>query len=251
MPASFMVAATAPTLRSVDALARLAAEPDRAALLLDVDGVLAPIVARPEDASTPAATRTQLRRLAGRYALVACITGRASDVARQIVGVPELRYVGEHGLELEPSSASYAEQVHRFARATGWPDVEEKPRSAALHYRRTDDRAAARRTLEGIAARAEDEGLRASFGRLVLDLLPPVEATKGTAVRRLLDESGLARALYAGDDTTDLDGFAALGGLELAIRVAVASSEGPPALRAQADLVVESPEAFAALLGTL
>jgi trehalose 6-phosphate phosphatase len=251
MSASVIVAAAAPTLRSVDALALLATEPDRAALLLDVDGVLAPIVARPEDASAPDATRAELRRLAGRYALVACITGRASDVAREIVGVPELRYVGEHGLELEPSSAAYADRVHRFARATGWPDVEEKPRSAALHFRRAADPAAARSTLEGIAARAEAEGLRASFGRLVLDLLPPVEATKGTAVRRLLDESGLDRALYAGDDTTDLDGFAALDDLELAVRVAVVSSEGPPALRARADVVVESPEAFAALLGTL
>jgi trehalose 6-phosphate phosphatase len=70
-------------------------------------------------------------------------------------------------------------------------------------------------------------------------------------VLRLLDETGLDRALYAGDDTTDLDGFAALDGLEVAVRVAVASSEGPSELRERADVVVDSPAAFAKLLRDL
>ena len=77
---------------------------------------------------------------------------------------------------------------------------------------------------------AAAEGFRTRWGRMVLEILPPVEATKGTAVRHLLAAHGLERALYAGDDTTDLDGFAALDGLEVAIRVAVASSEGPAEL---------------------
>src|SRR5437773_2286360 len=74
--------------------------PDLAALLLDVDGTLAPIVPRPGDARVPEPTRTELRRLAGRYALVACVSGRPSQVAEEIVGVEGIRYVGEHGLEL-------------------------------------------------------------------------------------------------------------------------------------------------------
>ncbi len=232
----------------MDALSRLASEPRQAALFLDVDGVLAPIVERPEDAVVPEETRRELRRLALRYGLVACVTGRASDAARRIVGVPELRYVGEHGLELEPDAAAFAAEVHRFAHASGWPDVELKRYSAALHFRRADDPEAARRSLETVAARATEEGLRPSFGRMVLDILPPVTATKGTAVLRLLDETGLDRALYAGDDTTDLDGFAALDGLALAVRVAVASTEGPSELRERADVVVDSPATFVELL---
>jgi len=246
-----MVPGAAPTLGSVDAISRLAAEPKQAALFLDVDGVLAPIVARPEDASVPESTRRLLRGLAGRFALVACVTGRSSDTARRIVGVPELRYAGEHGLEFDPEAAAFADSVHRFAAATGWPDIEEKPFSAALHFRRAADPELARRSLEEVAAEAAEQGLRASFGRMVLDILPPVTATKGTAVQRLLRESGLRRALYAGDDTTDLDGFAALAGLQLAVRVAVASPEGPALLRERADVVVESPAAFAALLSRL
>ncbi|MDX6506516.1 MAG: trehalose 6-phosphate phosphatase, partial [Gaiellaceae bacterium] len=73
-------------------------------------------------------------------------------------------------------------------------------------------------------------------------------ADKGTAVRSLLAERGLERALYAGDDTTDLDAFRGLDGLELAVRVAVASAEGPAELHEAADLVVGSP---AELLGLL
>jgi len=85
----------------------------------------------------------------------------------------------------------------------------------------------------------------------VLEVLPPLEADKGTAVRRLLAERGLRRALYAGDDTTDLDAFVAVGELELGVRVAVASVEGPPELVAQADLVVGSPAELTELLRRL
>ena len=79
-----------------------ATEPLRAAVLLDVDGTLAPIVEVPTDAAVPEPTRAELRRLHGRYALVACVSGRPSQAAQQVVGVPELVYVGEHGLELAP-----------------------------------------------------------------------------------------------------------------------------------------------------
>ena len=235
----------------MDVLSRLAADPRAAALFLDVDGVLAPIVDDPGRARVPDAVRAELRRLAGRYGLVACVTGRPSADAQRIVGVPELRYVGEHGLELDPEAARFADEIHRIADESGWPDVEWKPHSAALHYRTASDPQAARQRLEAVAGTARARGLEARFGRLVLELLPPVAATKGTAVRRLLAESGLARALYAGDDTTDLDAFAALDGLELAVRVAVASPESPPELRARANVVVASPAELAQLLRSL
>jgi trehalose 6-phosphate phosphatase len=234
----------------VDALARLVAEPRLAAIFLDVDGTLAPIVADPADALVPESTRAELRRLAASYALVACVSGRTGERAREIVGVPELTYVGEHGLELDPAAAEWAEPIHAFAASVPWP-VEQKPLSAVFHYRTSEDRDAARSLLEGVAAAAHAEGFRTRWGRFVLEVLPPVDATKGTAVTSLLAAHGLQRALYAGDDTTDLDGFAALDGLELAVRVAVRSAEGPESLAEQADLVVDSPAGLAALLAEL
>ena len=82
----------------------------------------------------------------------------------------------------------------------------------------------------------------------MLELRPPVGAHKGTAVAHLLGERGLERALYAGDDTTDLDAFNALRGLELGVHVAVASPEGPAELRETADIVVDGPTAMLELL---
>jgi trehalose 6-phosphate phosphatase len=234
----------------MEPLAALAADPDSAALFFDVDGTLAPIVARPEDARVPDATRSELRRLAGRYGLVACVTGRTGEVARAIVGVPELTYVGEHGLELDPDADGWGNRIRSFGSRAGWP-VEEKPLSAAFHYRTAPDRDAARRQLEQIEAEARAEGFRTRWGRLVLEVLPPIEASKRTAVEHLLARSRLRRALYAGDDTTDLDAFAALDGLELGIRVAITSAEGPAALRDGADIVLGSPAALAELLAEL
>jgi trehalose 6-phosphate phosphatase len=221
-------------------LARLAAEPGRAAILLDVDGALAPIVPRPEQATVPPETRAELERLDARYALVACITGRSADDARRVVGVPRLTYVGLHGLELDPEAERYRDRIQSFAAAADWP-AEDKGLAVAFHYRNVEDEAAARAKLEGIADRARAAGLRAHFGRKILEILPPVEANKGTAVRRLLERAELRRALYAGDDRTDLDAFRGLEGLELGVRVAVASAEGPPELRETADLVVDGP----------
>jgi trehalose 6-phosphate phosphatase len=235
---------------AADLLAQLAASPERAAILLDVDGTLAPIVARPEDAGVPPETQAELERLAERYALVACVSGRASADAAATVGVERLVYVGTHGLELEPEAERWAAAIHEFAAGVTWP-AEDKGLSVSFHYRGALDEAAARAELEGVAASARAAGLRARFGRKVLELLPPIDANKGTAIRRLLRERELRRALYAGDDTTDLDAFAALEGLEVAARIAVASAEGPAKLRKAADLVVADPPALLQILGEL
>jgi trehalose 6-phosphate phosphatase len=235
----------------MDLLARLAEAPDRAAIMLDIDGVLAPIVARPEDARVPDETRALLARLASRYALVACVTGRTRDDARRVVGVPELTYVGNHGLDDDPAAERWRARLAAFLDGAGWERTENKGLSAGLHFRGVEDEARARAALDVIAAAARDEGFHARYGRKVLEILPPVETNKGTVVSRLLTERDLRRALYAGDDTTDLDAFRALTDLELGVRIAVASAEAPPELRAAADLVVPSPDELVVLLRAL
>jgi len=235
----------------VDLVARLAADPTRAALFFDVDGVLAPIVARPEDARVPDETRAELRRLNERYALVACISGRAGVDAARIVGVPELTYVGNHGLELDARAAEWRGRLEDFLEEVDWPATENKGLTASLHYRGSEDEGAARTALRDVRMRAERVGLVARFGRKVLEVLPPLDVHKGTAVRQLLAERDLSRALYAGDDTTDLDAFRALDGLDVSLRVAVTSEEGPAELREAADLAVDLPEELLAILRRL
>ncbi len=237
---------------AVEQLALLAAHPQRAALFLDIDGTLAPIVERPEDARVPQDTRIELERLVARYALVACISGRAGADAARLVGIEGLVYVGVHGLELAPEAKQWIEPLRRFASTVDWP-AENKGVTLSFHYRGTPDEAAARADLEAVATRARAAGLVAHFGRKVLELRPPVSANKGTAVRALLAGRSISRALYAGDDTTDLDAFRGLGDavLELAIRIAVTSPEGPDELQREADLVVESPAALVEVLRSL
>ena len=231
-------------------LAPLADDPARAAILLDVDGTLAPIVARPELAEVPEDARVELRRLLLRYALVACISGRTGRDAWRLVGVDGITYVGVHGLELAPEAEAWRPALHTFA-DLGWPWMEDKGLTVAFHWREAADEEAARSELEPIAHRARDLGLETRWGRKVLELRPPVDADKGTAVQALLREHGLRRALYAGDDTTDLDAFRGLDGCEVAVRVALASPEAPPGLREASDLVVASPAELLELLRLL
>jgi trehalose 6-phosphate phosphatase len=235
---------------TADLLLRLAAEPREAALFLDVDGTLAPIVDRPEDAAVPPETRDELERLRDRYALVACVSGRAAVDAERIVRVPGLTYVGEHGLELAPEAERWVGRLDRFTAEVDWP-AERKRLTVSFHWRTAPDQEAAAQTLERVAERAVAAGLRPRWGRKVLEVRPPVDADKGTAVRVLLGQHSLRRALYAGDDSTDLDAFRGLDGLELAVRVAIASAEGPSELAAAADLVLGSPAALLELLRKL
>lgn len=237
---------------AVDLLAELAERPREAAIVLDVDGTLAPIVARPEEASVAAETRLLLAGLVERYGLVACLSGRPGEDAARVVGVDGVRYVGEHGLELAPEADAWAERLALFAAGVDWPQEEGKRLSLSFHYRTAGDVAAAESALRAVAEQALAEGLRPRWGRRVLEIRPPVDGDKGTAVRQLLAEGGgLRRALYAGDDTTDLDAFRGLDGLELAVRIAVVSDEGPDELGLASDLVVEGPEGLAAVLARL
>lgn len=232
-------------------LERLADNPPAAALLLDVDGTLAPIVARPERAAVPSATRAELVRLADTYGLVACISGRTADDAAHVVGVDGIRYVGEHGLELHPDAEEWTTRLAAFAATVDWPHEPGKRLTLSFHYRQAADEQAAESYLREVAEQALEEGLRPRWGRKVLEVRPPLKADKGTAVRALLDSVGLDRALYAGDDATDLDAFRGLDGLEVAVRVAIVSDEAPTDLGLAADLLLGGPDELLELLRQL
>jgi trehalose 6-phosphate phosphatase len=252
----------------------LRADPGRAAVLCDVDGTLAPIVDDPDDAVVPEAARVVLRSLAARYRLVACISGRRASAARRIVGVDELVYLGNHGLErLDPGQVEPVLDPalgHRGAAASSFVArldsrrldgcglrFEDKGPIQAIHWRTAPDAELAASRAREVAELAAKQGLHPHFGRKVLELRPVAEVHKGTAVRAVLAEAGVEGALFGGDDTTDLDAFAALrelaadDGLAHAICVAVASEEGPSELQARADLVVDGPDGFLELLRRL
>jgi trehalose 6-phosphate phosphatase len=232
-------------------LERLAEDPDAAALLLDVDGTLAPIVARPELAAVPMGTRAELARLVAVYGLVACVSGRPAEDAARVVGVDGVRYVGEHGLELHPGAARWTARLAAFAATVDRPAEPGKRLTLSYHYREAEDEESAEACLRGVAERGLEAGLRPRWGRKVLEIRPPIAADKGTAVHSLLEEAGLQRALYAGDDATDLDAFRGLDGLEVAVRVAVVSGEAPTDLGRAADIRVGGTDELLELLRRL
>ena len=234
-------------------LERLTAAPDRAAIFLDFDGVLAPIVERPEDAYPPPETREELERLVDVYALVAVVSGRAGEDVRARVDVDGVVYVGSHGLELDRQADRWRQQIADFASAAPWPqsEIELKGLSVAFHYRSHADERAAVLELEAIADAARDDGLVARFGRKVLEVLPPVGSNKGTAVHSLLEGADISRVLVAGDDITDLDAFRAVEDYEDKLRVAVLAPESPRLLAEHAELVLGSTGEFLELLKKL
>jgi trehalose 6-phosphate phosphatase len=263
-----------PAATLVEALEPIRADPTRSAVLLDIDGTLAPIVRHAADAHVPEATRSLLIQIAGRYRVVGCVSGRRASTARQIVAIGTIAYVGNHGGELlrpratrpevDPELAQWTERVREFAARAYTAELqrlrvrsEDKDAIAAFHWRGAPDEAVAEQAVREIARRAEAEGFAVHWGRKVLEVRPPVALDKGLGITALLRGGEARAAVYVGDDTTDLDAFRGLralvesGGLESALCVAVSSDEAPPGLAAEADLTVDGPGGVRELLEAL
>jgi trehalose 6-phosphate phosphatase len=257
--------------RLADALSPLRADPGRSAVLLDVDGTLAPIVRFADDAHVPEATRGLLIEIARRYAVVACVSGRRASDARRLVAIGTLSYLGSHGTELlrvgwtepelDPAVRDWSRRIQAFGRESDTAElrrlrvrIEDKGSIVAFHWRGAPDEEAARAAIDAIAARAEQGGLRTHWGRKVLEVRPPVRMDKGAGIVAFLSDQELDAAMYVGDDATDLDAFRGLGELQAAgrlrhvLRVCAASEEGPSELAAEADLVVDGTDGVRALL---
>jgi trehalose 6-phosphate phosphatase len=255
-------------------LSPLRARPDRSAVLLDVDGTLAPIVRHADDATVPEAVRTLLIQVAKRYGVVACVTGRRAADARRIVSIGSIAYVGAHGGELlRPGSVQpevdraleeWTRRVQEFGREADTAELsrlrvrlEDKSSIVAFHWRGAPNEDAARAAVDELANRAEAVGLSTHWARKVLEVRPPVGMDKGIGIRRLLREEDVDAALYAGDDATDLDAFAALGEmaeqgrLDTVVLVGIASDESPPEVVERADIVLDGPSEVRSLLEAL
>ncbi|WP_181919264.1 trehalose-phosphatase [Alkalilimnicola ehrlichii] len=213
-------------------------------LLLDYDGTLTPIVARPEDAALAPTMRAELERLA-RYCPVAIVSGRDVPVVQDFVGLDTLAYAGSHGFEVVTADGRRYEQaiaerhlpllnqLHaRLQEALGsTPGVqfERKRFSIAVHYRRV---AAADRPRVQTILKALKNGfceLRTTPGKEVLEFLPGIDWNKGRAVEWLLqalDPAARHYPIYIGDDLTDEDAFRILQGIGHSILVRDRSDRG-------------------------
>jgi trehalose 6-phosphate phosphatase len=233
-------------------------EPGSVALFTDIDGTLAPIVPTPDMSEISDEIRDSLRRLSRECLLVAAISGRKTEDALGLLGLEDVVYFGNHGFEILPylRSVSELEQLAKEELAPGGAFVEEKGITASVHYRNVG-REVGERSVEFVKSEGERLGLRITVGRGVVEARPPIRADKGTAVRTLIEEYRPEKAMFMGDDTTDLDAFRELerlreeGRLREILRVGVASEEGPQEIRIEADIVVDGVDGVGRVLRTL
>ena len=245
-------------------------QPETVAIFTDIDGTLAPIVPTPDLSEVPEELRLYLRRLAERCRIVAGISGRATPDAKKLLGLEGVVYYGNHGfeilrdgaIEVVPEAMPYEDKIRELealAREELGPKgafVEDKGITASIHFRNVSPEVG---ELSKAFVKREGErlGLRVTVGRGVVEARPPILADKGTAVRRLVEEYGPEKALFIGDDTTDLDAFRALkelreeGVLREIMRIGVRSDEGPPGITSEADLVVDGVEGVGEVLRAL
>lgn len=211
-----------------DLAARLSGSP--CLILLDVDGTLAPIVERHDQAAVPPATQRIIATLASKPGVhIALVSGRSVADARRMVGVERVWAVGNHGSEtmtpdgnlaIDPQVASYRSAIAQVA-STLEPLIamvpgvvlENKTWTLSVHYRLANPGVVPR--LRGaITELARRHSLRVMEGKMIFEVRPPVQVDKGTAVVSLATQLGGfdegASMLFIGDDTTDEDGFRVL-----------------------------------------
>lgn len=248
------------------ALDPLVAHAARAAVLVDFDGSMAPIVDDPDAAIPLPAARAALAGLVGRVGVVAIVSGRPVQFLRDALGIDGVTYVGQYGVQrwnggrvvTDPRVEPFLAPVEATARAASreLPGVlvERKDGVAVvLHWRQRPELG---EQASGWAARAAaSTGLELHPARMAAELRPPVPMDKGTVVEELC--AGLDAAAFAGDDAGDLSAFDGLdrlrstGRLEHAVRIGVSSAEVLPELIARADVAVDGPAGLAALLAEL
>ncbi|MGC5161770.1 trehalose-phosphatase [Rhodococcus sp. DT1] len=232
----------------------------RPAVFLDYDGVLTPIVSRPEDAVWSDSMRRTVLDLADRCS-VCIVTGRDRQVVQQLMGVDDLIVAGSHGFDIwspeqgpvvhealtdftdliAETTATLRERLHGLDGVT----IEAKHASVAVHYRQAapDTRARVDEIIHELRDRNSDR-LTLVPGKMVYEFTPAIDWNKGKAVLHLIDVLGLDSddivPLYLGDDITDESAFRALRGRGIGILVGRPDDPEMAGRTTAADFVLDS-----------
>lgn len=219
-------------------------------LVLDFDGTISEISSTPDGAVIYPACAEGIENLKGRISLISILSGRAASDISQKVGIDGVVYVGNHGaeymadgrLEIAPGVEEYRSTLikvfdHLKRNVVGdgfvWQD---KVHSASVHYRLAPDTTEAERVLSAaLASSPESELLEVFWGKLVLELRPPIGVNKGFAMHKLAADNALESVIFIGDDITDLDAIAAIDEMDAdgrlrGLGIAVVQDDSPSSL---------------------
>ncbi len=234
-------------------------------LAFDFDGTLSFMAPTPEQASLPPGTKALLIELArAPGTTLAVLSGRSlASVSAMLEGIDGIVAFGSHGLtsnrpefSLPDEELAYwtglcrtaYERIEPLAPMAPGTIIEMKGPDLCLHYRLADP-VLVPPLLREARKRLADLPFALRSGKLILEARPPL-ASKGAAILKLAESvpgclaSGLC--IYAGDDDTDEDAFAALS--ELGDR-AISFKVGPGRTKARYRLA--DPSEVERLLGSL
>lgn len=199
-------------------------------LFLDYDGTLALLADHPDKAILSDEVRNILRKVVGDSRFkVAVISGRELKDIKSKVGIREIIYSGNHGLEIEGPGFAYESNIaasykkllgkikkdlHRsFVNFKG-VFIEDKNLSLTVHYRLADKKfiPEIKKIIHiTLAGYLSEKIIKARTGKMILEIVPPVKWNKGLAVKWILDRPEFLKndfyPIYFGDDTTDEDAF--------------------------------------------
>ena len=224
-------------------------------LVTDIDGTISEIAPSPREAVVSPICRRYLALLSQQLKLVAVVSGRPAAEARSMLGIDEVIYIGNHGLErweggrtiLRSEAKPYAALIENTLQqlspllAVKGISFDNKGVTASIHYRRCPDRQAAREAiLDAVASISPTRELQIIEGRFVVDIRPPLKWNKGSAVLDLAQSHHIQGVVYLGDDLTDIDAFQTLRTAPLkSISIGVTSGEMPLYLEKEADYTVQ------------
>jgi trehalose 6-phosphate phosphatase len=231
-------------LQNWDALERQIGE-KKVVLCLDYDGTLTPIAPTPEMALFPQENREIIQALSRTpRCTLAVVSGRALSDVKSKVGISDIMYIGNHGLEAEgpqfyfeslapPQDRQTMDGIkHDLSREIDGIEgvfIEDKGLTLSVHYRLAnieDEPMIQKIVLKTCHPYLAEKKIHLWEGKKVLEVRPSFDWDKGKAVMWLLARERMAEKsgqevlpIYVGDDVTDEDAFRALQGQGLTILV--------------------------------
>ena len=240
-------------------------------LISDVDGTIAEIAPTAEAVRVTLGCQQYFGSLVKRLPLVAVISGRLTKVVRRLVGVDGVVYNGNHGLErwvkgrveIRSEAQGYVEKITAAIKELGplllplGVVFEDKGAGLVFHYRTLPQREEVRETiLKEISRSSATQSFKVEQARAVIELRPPLEISKGSVVKELVESYHLKAAVYMGDDVADIDAFDTIralsrGGAFQGLALGVVGEETPPNVAERADLLLRGVSEVEAFLGWL
>ncbi len=242
-----------------------------AGLLSDIDGTLSRISNDPIAATVDPQIRISLTEIVNRIDVVGVVTGRSAAEAARMVNLDGVICLGNHGMEqisngevvVAQGASDYVQPMKRVldeARLKIHDPLiyfENKGVTGSIHYRNASRPSLARdQILDVVSPLVAREELRLSHGRMVIELRPPIDLNKGTALESVVDEFELRSTLFMGDDVTDLDAMRAVKRLRdenriVGLSIGVVGPETPPAVAQESDRLVRGVDGVSEFLARL